>query len=449
MVQIIPRSRKDILKEMIGQSLGQGLANFSNQYYANRDLEKVINDSSLDDAPFSERLSALETALRPHGEVGLGLLQRRLGIEQQRQQEQEASILAKAELGQDLSQRDMAKLSSGTQLAYIKAKKEREGKAKQRTNIVSALERNGMDKEEAERWGDLYDAATEGGKTEIIKGVNDQIRRLQTGASEQQNPLAAAPIEDIPGIELEHPNYNFPPESAPENMLPAEINKQKATREKHNLPIYEESVKVLHGLEDEYRDIQRLQQINETEELPQGIDKWNVDWETGEPRATALLTPAAQLYLKTIAGMFGKAKEFFPGRVTNFDLETFKKRFPTLANSREGRRLIAKQLELANRIAYLREETLRSAMEHYGTGADPVHIRKAAETNYRRLKPMLEERLKTLDGLLESEYQKTKPQSAQAVPQGNVKVRSPDGQIGYMPQSNFEEAKKAGYELAE
>ena len=92
--------------------------------------------------------------------------------------------------------------------------------------------------------------------------------------------------------------------------------------------------------------------------------------------------------------MARRAKDFFPGRVTNFDLDQFKQGFPTLANSAEGRRLIAEQLALGNRIAYLKDETYKAAMDHYGSGADPVLIKKYATENYRRLKSQLEDQLK-------------------------------------------------------
>jgi hypothetical protein len=92
-----------------------------------------------------------------------------------------------------------------------------------------------------------------------------------------------------------------------------------------------------------------------------------------------------------------KAKDFYPGRVTNFDLDQFKQGFPTLANTTEGRRIIAQQLALANRIAYLKDETYKAAMDHYGSGADPVLIKKYATENYRRLKTQLEDQLKQVN----------------------------------------------------
>jgi len=55
------------------------------------------------------------------------------------------------------------------------------------------------------------------------------------------------------------------------------------------------------------------------------------------------------------------------------------------------------QLSIANRIAYLKDETYKAAVEHYGSGADPVLIKKYATENYRRLKQQLEDQLKSVN----------------------------------------------------
>ena len=89
MVQFInqPVSRKELMKEQIGYSMGQGLSNFANYFYANKALNSVLDDKELRSKPLSDRMEALEKATRPFGEVGQNLLQRRQGIETQRQLE--------------------------------------------------------------------------------------------------------------------------------------------------------------------------------------------------------------------------------------------------------------------------------------------------------------------------------------------------------------------------
>lgn len=73
-----PTPRKTLLNEQIGQSLGKGLSDFMGNYFANKSLEKVLNDPNLKNAPLSEKMSALQAALQPYGEKGQQILQQRM-----------------------------------------------------------------------------------------------------------------------------------------------------------------------------------------------------------------------------------------------------------------------------------------------------------------------------------------------------------------------------------
>jgi hypothetical protein len=243
--------------------------------------------------------------------------------------------------------------------------------------------------------------APTGGQSDVIRQVNDLIRRSKAGKGLQgefERRPELRPNIEIPGTDLGALPLDFPELPEPISMTPAEIVKQNEYREKVNIPRYDEADKHLKALDEEYRDVKHLQDLNEIPgALPSGLERWNVDWDTGDLKVKALATPEAQDYVKTIARMVRNAKDFYPGRVTNFDVGQFKEGFPTLANTTEGRRIIAQQLALANRIAYLDEETFKAAMDHYGSGADPVLVRKYATENYRKLKSQLEDQLKQVN----------------------------------------------------
>lgn len=76
-------------KGILSETLGKGLANFTTSYFADKSLQKVVNDPNLKKASLSERYNALESALRPYGEQGQNILQSRLQSELRREQEQE------------------------------------------------------------------------------------------------------------------------------------------------------------------------------------------------------------------------------------------------------------------------------------------------------------------------------------------------------------------------
>ncbi len=332
------------------------------------------------------------------------MFQEIMKVEQQREiekettkKEEEKNVLSQIVSGEKVSADKISKLSPENQLKVFELQKKREvGKS-----VYDSLTKAGYPKETAELWQNQMENAPVGGQSDVIRNVNDLIRRSKSGkglGKQEEIKEETSPNIEIPGANTGSLPLNFPELPEPIGMTPSDIVKQNEYREKTNIPIYTETVDRLNALDDEFREIQHLQQLDEIPDaLPVGAERWNVDWDTGDLRVKALATPEAQDYVKTIARMARRAKDFFPGRVTNFDLDQFKQGFPTLANSKEGRTIIAQQLALGNRIAYLKDETFKAAMDHYGSGADPVLIKKYATENYRRLKSQLEDQLKSIN----------------------------------------------------
>ena len=416
MVQVIDvENRKGKISEMLGMSLGEGIGNGLNTFMANRSLDSVLQDKALEGAPRSKRLEALRSALAPYGETGQQILQQRAAIEQEEMNERQQDVLGRVVAGEKVAAKDLSRLSPENQLKVMQIQKNREiGRS-----VYDSLIKSGYPEETAKIWQNQMENAPTGGQSDVIRQVNDMIRRSRAGKGMQGEVAAnpqAKPNIDIPGTNLGALPLEFPELPEPIGMTPSDVVKQNEYREKTNIPLYTDAVDRLNALDDEYREVKHLQDLNEIPgALPTGIEKWNVDWDTGDLRVKALATPEAQDYAKTIARMARRAKDFFPGRVTNFDLDQFKQGFPTLANSPEGRRLIAEQLALGNRIAYLKDETFKAAMDHYGSGADPVLVKKYATENYRRLKSELEEQLKQTNArarsMVQPEEKKTERKS--------------------------------------
>jgi hypothetical protein len=435
MVQVIrtedPRSK---IPEMLGMSLGQGIGNGLNTYFANRSLDSVLHDKALESAPLSKKWEAMRSALSPYGEHGQEILQQRMMIDQQEMQERETEkqeklqrikgkAIGKLQKGEELSEEEWARFTP-QEVAALKKELTHEREVANRRqvgkNVYDALIKSGYPEETAMLWQNQMENAPTGGQSDVIKNVNDLIRRSKSGkglGQEESTKETIKPTIEIPGTNLGELQLDFPELPEPIGMTPSDIVKQNEYREKTNIPIYTESVDRLNALEDEYREVKHLEDLNEIPgALPVGVQKWNVDWESGDLRVKALATPEAQDYTKTIARMARRAKDFFPGRVTNFDLDQFKQGFPTLANSKEGRSLIAEQLALGNRIAYLKDETYKAAMDHYGSGADPVLVKKYATQNYRRLKSQLEDQLQEVNHKARSMVGR-KPQKAEKKPE--------------------------------
>lgn len=399
MVQFFKGSEdpRDKAYGQLASALGQGIGNGLNTYFANRSLQSVMKDKSLKDAPLSKKWEALNSAALGYGENGQKLLQQHMQTYQQEVQEAQQDILGRVIEGQEVGAKDLAKLTPENQFKVMELKNKR----KVGRSVYDSLINAGYPEETAKIWQNQMENAPTGGQSDVIKNVNDLLRRSKSGKGlngEPQEKAETKPNIEIPGTNLGNLPLDFPELPEPAGMTPADVVKQNEYREKTNIPLYTDAVDRLNALDDEYREVKHLQDLNEIPgALPTGAEKWNVDWDTGDLRVKALATPEAQDYAKTIARMARRAKDFFPGRVTNFDLDQFKQGFPTLANSPEGRRIIAEQLALGNRIAYLKDETFKAAMDHYGSGADPVLVKKYATENYRKLKSQLEDELKQVN----------------------------------------------------
>jgi hypothetical protein len=133
MVQVIAKleNPQGRLADQLGLSLGQGLGTGINTYFANKALEGVINDKSNANASPSEKLTKIQSALAPYGELGRQLFGDRLKLEQQaalekkekenhRLLKQEQGVLGRYTAGEQLSAEDFAALSPKTQMALVK-----------------------------------------------------------------------------------------------------------------------------------------------------------------------------------------------------------------------------------------------------------------------------------------------------------------------------------------
>lgn len=203
--------------------------------------------------------------------------------------------------------------------------------------------------------------ATTGGQTEVTKYLIDQMARGEGGQDlGMWQPQQQAQMQQQQQIPQEQPVDEI---SQKLSELPRETglkSSERVTREnaryKTNLPSYQEAAKQIKGLEENEGRYEILQKINESGKLPKNLGRLNVDSE-GNLRFAFASTPEAERYQKTLNEFSANAKDTYGSRVTNFDLQQYLKRFPTLMNSEEGRKQILQQMRLVNKIN----------KEYYGT----------------------------------------------------------------------------------
>ena len=230
-----------------------------------------------------------------------------------------------------------------------------------------------------EKFANIWQASPAGARTELTKHALDaKSRGIDKVLSGQQSPM---PEQNSDEYKLNT-----------ERMNEKNIIDYKTALRKENLPIWKESVDKKKGYKELGRDIRVLRNLDKRGNRPEGLEKLIINPETGAPYdlATAVkdMHPDVQQWVKTIARQATQAQTAFPGRVTNFDLQSYMRQFPSLFNTHEGREVILNQMELVNEANELFEDALvKVYQKHKLNGITPED---ALELTENKLKDKLE-----------------------------------------------------------
>jgi hypothetical protein len=108
--------------------------------------------------------------------------------------------------------------------------------------------------------------------------------------------------------------------------------------------------------------------------------------------AYSQLTPEAQEALKLIIDSTSNIKDTYGARVTNFDLQTYLKKLPSLLNTHEGKMRVLRDLQVMNKINQLHASGIQQIFEEAG-GTDKIPF-STADTRYKKRYGSLEKDLK-------------------------------------------------------
>lgn len=373
-------SRMGQLSEILGSSLGEGLASFTGNYLANKALEKVLNNPELKKKPLSERLEAMQSGLSKYGNFGQSVLQKRLGIEQQQEQERQQKSLSKVfnklQKGEELLEEDLKDQPVEVQQQLIKKIQDQKLDNRNYELIKDAL---------GEQVANLWRASPTGAKTEIEKRALAELARKQNledqlGQKQPQPNLEPFSTEEeiFPQMETDQlpKDYKYPNFlNAPPGYNQKEWNDERKTWRKENAPIFEENSRRLANTKRDELGTKNLNKINERRNLPEDFSRVFVDPETGDFRYAAKVfgqqSPDAEEWVKEVARFQNRAKDAFGSRVTNFDLASYMKQFPNLMNSYEGRKRILRMMEINYELDKLYQNSLEKIYQKYGLGNIP------------------------------------------------------------------------------
>ena len=271
---------------------------------------------------------------------------------------------------------------------------------------------------------DLYEIAPVGGQTKIVESIVEDQDREKTPAE-----ISSRGLEDF-DIELTR----------------KERVKRQDARYAAQTPLVMKNSESLHGLEAESLSIGLLQELDATGRVGEGLHKLNINPKTGDLLIPEFGTAEEQLFVKTVNDFTVKAKDSFGARVTNFELDRFMQRLPTLANSKEGRALIMRQMQIVNQVNQLERRALQNVFDQYGVrNIDYADAENKARKSIESEKEELRKEYFNLEQLAKKEDEELSKKIKQQVPEGFIAMRKPNGTIRGYPAKNVPNLEEKGY----
>jgi hypothetical protein len=324
------------------------------------------------------------------------------------------------------------------------------GKVFSEDEFSQALDDLGLSEEQKSAYVNLYRNASTGGRTAITKSLLNEVDILKASGSRtqatqpNQQQIAKTNVEpNNLASDVEPAPYQFPQLETFECLNRTQKQKRQNDLRKENTPFYKDSIKKLESLKKEKLSIDKLSQLNDTKKLPKGLGKLlNVNQSTGELRFPGQANPETQEYVKILNDFTTKAKDSYGANVTNFDLRQFMNRLPGLLNSDVGRRYVFQYMKSINAIDQLRNDSLKEVYNHYKiSNLTPQDAEEIAEKLRAEKEQQLYQDALTADVKAQELFE-----VIDATPKGQVAILL-DGQFGYIPENEIEEAQKLGAEI--
>ena len=308
-------------------------------------------------------------------------------------------------------------------------------------DMQSLFKMSGVPDETASQLINVYGGLSVGGKTQMAKLLVDQLQRSGSLSGQPPDQQQQGPANQFGDQQPEKPGFQFPEIDLFKGLTPGEKVSRQNDLQKENDKQFIEIRDDRQRLQKEKISYDQLERLNNKGTLPSGPGRWNVQIKSGKLRIPAAANADAQLFVKIINDFTTQAKDSYGARVTNFELDAFMQRLPTLANTEEGRRLIINEMKRINELNSLHADSKYDVYKHYGSrGIDIVGAETIAEQ--KRGGKEAEMLLKFGD-VMESQnvYELKK-----GAPEGQILIKL-NGQHYFLPRNQAEAAKAKGAKI--
>lgn len=285
-------------------------------------------------------------------------------------------------------------------------------------------------------------------KDGAIEQPSQQVPGNQAGRGvDQDNELPLQSEENIATIEqTEKKPKEWPEISAPPETTPAEREKWRDKNQTFNNKLLKETKEKAKSHTNSLIRYNRLTALNNSKKLPQGMGRLVINPETGEPYGVAsllgLVNKETQDFVKTMNDFLVDAKSYFGSRVTNFDVQAFKSRLPTLLNTEEGRRMIVEQMKLMEQLQIVHDTELENGLKHYGRNANYSDILNVVDEKTQKKEEQIIGKINNLDQA--SSYLDLMANDPKF--KDTVLMQSPQGKFKAVPKNKVLDAEKSkGY----
>ena len=280
-----------------------------------------------------------------------------------------------------------------------------------------------------------------------MKPVEQPVSQEQE-AQQIQNQEALADVSEEVVKAAEPParqKEEWPKIAAPPNTTAAEQEKWRDKNQTFNNKLLRETKEKTKSRNNLLIRYNRLSDLNRSGKLPEGIGRVVLNPETGEPYAVASLVGAVnketQDFVKTMNDFLVDAKDYFGARVTNFDVQAFKSRLPTLLNTKDGRRLIIEQMKMMEDLQIVHDLELEKALKHYGRNASYSDIQNVVDEKTVEKEEKIINKLNNLDQAVDyMDLMEKDPRF-----KDSILMQSPSGKFKAIPKKDVSEAESKGY----
>jgi hypothetical protein len=358
MVQVFQTSNPHgKLSEALGMSLGQGIGNGLNTFFANRSLDSVMQDKALEGAPQSKKLEAIRSALSPYGEKGQEIFQQRMQIEQLEAQEKE--------------------------------KKKQEGIQKQKGKAVGKYLKGGQLSEDEESLFTPQEFAA------LHKAKNPKPQGGLTGQAipPEVNQVMSQILNNSRDLSADELKSAFDQAQVPPIYSNPYVENRRRTQEtgsEHDIKFHQESADFDKSVKTHADTARRqipliesgIKSVSEGKIKPTSLaNVFNLFGDTGKKIANALLSKDESALLGSIPEFLEGRKELFGVRLSDADLKILQDKLPDIGKSKEANLAILNLMKKAAERSLQLEQIANEVLEKNGL---PYRSGKLRPLGYER-----------------------------------------------------------------